>query len=80
MIRGTLIKEPVKGGPSQRRALFRMKCKIMGRLCKVIIESGSTDNIASKEAISKLNLQRIPHNSPNRVTWLNMGQHILVNE
>ena len=52
----------------------------MGQVCRVIIDSGSTDNIVSKEAVSKLKLKRISHTNPYKVTWLNKGQHVLVNE
>ena len=78
MIRRTLIKEQIKEEPSQRRALFRIRCKIMGKVCRVIIDSGSTNNIISKEAVNKLKLKRIPHANPYKVTWLNKGEHILV--
>ena len=44
------------------------------------MDSGSTDNIISEEAIQKLNLVRIPHDHPYRVTWLNKGHKVLVNE
>lgn len=80
MIRRTLIKEPVKEEPSQRRALFRIPCNILGKVCRVIIDSSSTDNIISEEAIIKLKLKRIPHTNPYKVTWLNKEQHILVGE
>ncbi|GLJ27820.1 hypothetical protein SUGI_0545990 [Cryptomeria japonica] len=80
MMRRVLIKEPVKEEPSQRRSLFRIKCKIMGKVCRVVVDSGSTDIIVSEESVSKLNLQRILHSDPYRVTSLNKGQHVLVNE
>ena len=80
MFRRVLIKEPSKEEPKQRRALFRIKCKILGKVCKVIVDSGSTDNIISEEAVQKLKLTKIPHDHPYRVTWLNKGQNVLVNE
>lgn len=68
MMRRFLIKEPIKEEPSQRRSLFRIKCKIIGKVCKVVADFGSIDNIVSKEIVSKLNQQRIPHSDPYRVT------------
>ena len=53
---------------------------MMGKVCRVIIDSGSTDNIVLEEVVSKLKLTRIPHNNPYKVMWLNKGQHVLVNE
>lgn len=80
MIKRTVLREPMKTKPSQRRALFRVNYKIQGKVCKVVIDSGSTDNIISLEAINKLNLERITLGCPYRVSWLNKGQHILINE
>lgn len=80
MIKRVLMKKPHSTKVSQRRALFRIKCKIMGKVCKVIIDSGSIDNIISEEAMSKLKLPRIQHKEPYKLTWLNNGQHVLVNE
>lgn len=80
MIKRILIKEPVKGEPKQRRSLFRVRSKIMGKVCKVIIDSGSTNNIISEEAIAKFKIPKIPHSTPYKVTCLNKEQHVLVNE
>lgn len=51
IIRRILIKEPTKDDQKQRRALFRVKCNILGKVCRVIINSRSTNNVISKEAI-----------------------------
>lgn len=53
MIKRTLLKEPVKTEVPQRKALFRVNCKIKGKVCKVVIDLGSTDNIVSLEAVNK---------------------------
>lgn len=79
IIRRFLIKELVREEPKQRRSFFKVKCKILGKVYKVIIDIG-TDNIISEEAMNKLGVPRIPHDHPYRVTWLNKGKHVLVNE
>lgn len=58
------IKDPTKDENKQRSALFRVKCKIMVKLCKVIIDSGSTNNLISEEVLEKLKLTKIPHECP----------------
>ena len=73
MIRKPLLKELVKEDTTQRRALFQVQCKVKRKLCKVIIDSGSTDNIISFEAVNKLKLERLPHSCPYKVSWLNKG-------
>ena len=68
MIKRILTKELAKGEPKKRRALFKVRCKIMGKVCKVIIDSGSTDNIILEESIAKLKIPKIPHSTPYKVT------------
>ena len=80
MLRRTLLKEPLKEDTTQRRALFRVQCKVKGKLCKVIIDLGSIDNIISLEAVNKLKLERLPHSCSYKVSWLNKGQQEVVNE
>ena len=71
MIRKVLIRQPNPSEPKKRRALFRVRCKIQGKVCKVIVDSGSTDNIISEEVAKKLKLTKLPHTNPYKVTWLN---------
>ena len=33
--------------PVQSKSLFRTMCKVQGKCCKMVIDSGSTDNIVS---------------------------------
>lgn len=80
MFNRVLIRQLVKNEPKHRRALFRVRCKILGKVFKVIVDSGSADNIISEEATKKLKLTRIPHTNPYKVTWLNHEQSVLVNE
>jgi hypothetical protein len=38
----------------QRIRLFRTACKTKDRVCKVIVDSGNTDNLVSTEMVEKL--------------------------
>lgn len=66
--------------PIQRRSLFKTKCKSQGKCCKLIVDSGITDNIVATEMVEELYLKRIKHPSPYKVSWLQKGHQILVNE
>ncbi|KAH9315271.1 hypothetical protein KI387_023898 [Taxus chinensis] len=66
--------------PPQRKNLFRTRCKSKGKCCKVVIDSGSTDNLVSVEMVEKLGLKREPHPTPYKVSWLQKGHQLLVNE
>eukprot|EP00253_Pinus_taeda_P012624 PITA_12624 len=48
----------------QRKALFRTVCKSQGKCCKVIVDSGSTDNLVAVEMVEKLGLKRLKHPTP----------------
>eukprot|EP00253_Pinus_taeda_P022668 PITA_22668 len=65
---------------TQRKALFRTICKSQGKCCKMIIDSGSTDNLVSTEMVEQLGLKRLKHPSPYRVSWLQKGHQLLVDE
>jgi hypothetical protein len=54
--------------PFQRNSLFRTACKTKDRVCKVIVDSGSTDNLVSIEMVEKLELETIA--IPYKVSWL----------
>jgi hypothetical protein len=55
---------------AQRCRLFRTTCKTKGWKCKVIVDSGSTDNLISTEMVEKLELKMTKHPSPYKVSWL----------
>ena len=71
IIRRILIREPNGEERSKTRALFRIRCKIMGKVCRIIIDSGSTKNRISEEVVEKMKLERLLHANPYKVTWLN---------
>eukprot|EP00253_Pinus_taeda_P007772 PITA_07772 len=66
--------------PSQRKTLFRTVCKVQGKCCQMIIDSGNTDNLVSTEVVEKLKLKTMRHPTPYKVSWLQKGHQLLVNE
>eukprot|EP00253_Pinus_taeda_P030161 PITA_30161 len=64
----------------QRKSLFQTVCKSHGKCCNVIIDSGSTDNLVSTEMVEKLGLKRLKHPTPYKVSWLQKGHQLLVDE
>jgi hypothetical protein len=49
---------------NQRNQLFHTRCTIGGRLCNLIIDSGSCTNVVSTELIEKLKVPTMPHPKP----------------
>ena len=56
--------------------MFRTCCKSGGKICKVIIDGGSTDNLVAEEMVQKLGLKRVRHPCPYRIGWL-QGENAL---
>ncbi|EOA23315.1 hypothetical protein CARUB_v10019144mg, partial [Capsella rubella] len=46
-------------------------CTIRGKVCRMIIDSGSFTNVISEEAVSKLALFTESHPTPYCLAWLN---------
>jgi hypothetical protein len=79
MMRKVLLKlEKKVENPTQRNSLFRTACKTKYRVCKVIVDSGSTNNLVSIEMVEKLELETDIHPSPYRVSWLQKGHQVNV--
>lgn len=49
---------------TQRKALFQTVCKLHRKCYKLIIDSGSTDNLDATEMVEKLGLKWLKHPSP----------------
>eukprot|EP00253_Pinus_taeda_P009239 PITA_09239 len=65
---------------TQRKALLRTVCKSHGKCCKLIIDSGSTDNLVATEMVETLGLKWLKHRTPYKVSWLQTGHQLLVDE
>jgi hypothetical protein len=69
------VKEVENG---QRHNLFQTRAKVEGKVCKVIIDGGSYNNLASKEMVEKLGLKLLRHPHPYHVQWLNDSREIKI--
>ena len=50
------------------------------RVCKVIIDSGSTDNLVSIKMVEQLKLKTNAHPNPYKVSWLQKGHQVMVSQ
>ena len=64
--------------PAKRKTLFRSICKVQGKCCQLVIDSGSIDNLVSTEVIEKLKLKTREYPTPYRVSWLHKGHRLIV--
>lgn len=68
MVRRQLLRASKEKETTQRRSLFKTTYKCKGKVCKAVIDSGSTDNMVSNEMVDKLKLERIHHETPYKVS------------
>ena len=66
--------------PAQRKSLFRTTCKVQGKCCKMVIDSGSTDNIVSTKMVEKMRIKKTKNPVPYKVSWLHKEHQIMVSE
>jgi hypothetical protein len=79
MMRKILLKpEREVENPVQRNSLFITAFKTNDRVCKVIVDSGSTDNLVSTKMVENLELETVAHPSPYKVLWLQKGHQVTI--
>ena len=72
MMQRTMLKVPATAKPPQRKSLFKTYCKVNNKVCKVIVNSSSSDNVASREMVDKKKKTLI-----NEQVWVefNIGEY-----
>lgn len=78
VVRRTCLAPKVLDAPSQRNTLFQYRCTINGRICNLIIDSGSCENVIAKVVVSKLNLHVQPHPTPYKLGWIQQGSNMSI--
>jgi hypothetical protein len=71
IVQHVLSAQMEKAEQNQRHTLFQTKCFIKERSCRVIIDGGSCNNLASSDMVKKLELTTQPHPHPYCIKWLN---------
>ena len=67
MMKRVLVKTE-KEELAQRKSLFKTKCKSQGKCFKMVINSGSIDNLVSTDMVEKLGLKRMKNPTPYKVS------------
>ncbi|XP_056176570.1 uncharacterized protein LOC130140664 [Syzygium oleosum] len=65
---------------SQRNNLFCTRCNISGKVCDVIIDSESCENIVSQVFVDHLQLKTEVHPSPYTIGWIHKGPELKVTQ
>jgi hypothetical protein len=61
----------VKEENGQRHNLFHTRGMIKDKLCRIIVNNGSYNNIASQELVERMGLQQRRHPNPYKMQWIN---------
>ncbi|KAD6795090.1 hypothetical protein E3N88_05986 [Mikania micrantha] len=61
-----------------RHNIFCTRCTAKGKICTIIIDGGSCDNIVATKMVEKLGLKTEPHPEPYQLTWLKKGNVVKV--
>jgi len=67
IVQRVLSAQMEKAEQNQRHTLFRTKCVVQEHSCRVIIDGGSCNNLASLEMVEKLALDTRPHPQPYNI-------------
>lgn len=78
VIQRTMLSPKEAIGDWRRNNIFKIKCTSHGRLCNLIIDGGSCENLISHEMVKKLNLKVQPHPKPYRIAWFKKGGEVKV--
>ena len=65
---------------SRATIFFHSWCTIGGKVCQLVIELGSCENVVAEEVVEKLALEIEKHPNPYRSEWLKKGNEVVVSK
>lgn len=63
-----------------RNNIFHTRCTSHGKVCDVIIDGGSCENVVAAKMVEKLQLNTEEHPQPYKLSWLRKGNEVKVNK
>ena len=55
---------------TQQKKIFKSKCTVNGKVCKLVIDSCSCENLISQNLVNHLKLQTHDHPNPYNIGWI----------
>lgn len=78
VVRRVMTTPKVQEEDWRRRNIFRTRVFCGGKVCNVILDGGSSENIVSKEVVEKLKIPIEKHHHPCKVAWFCRGNEVPV--
>ncbi|KAF8048150.1 hypothetical protein N665_2638s0001 [Sinapis alba] len=78
MLRRSCLAPHITPDNPQQNNLFHSKCTINGKVCSFIVDSGSSENVISSDAVKKLSLPEETHPTPYKLAWLQQHNDLFV--
>ncbi|CAL2249473.1 unnamed protein product [Prunus armeniaca] len=76
LVRRVITTPKVEEEDWRRHNIFRTRVLCEEKVCNVIFDGGSSENIISKEAVEKLKLPIEKHPNPYKVAWFRKGSEV----
>ncbi|PKU62169.1 RNA-directed DNA polymerase [Dendrobium catenatum] len=67
-----------KEDTDQRHRIFQTRCTVGGKVCQMIIDSGSCENVVSTTMVEKLALPTENHSKPYTLSWIQKENEVRV--
>ncbi|GJW89313.1 multiprotein-bridging factor 1a [Tanacetum coccineum] len=80
VIRRALAMDSTEDSVWLRHNIFHTRCTSHAKVCDVIIDSGSCENVVSETMVKKLSLKTKKHPRPYKLSWLQKGKSVLVDQ
>ncbi|GKC74288.1 transposon ty3-I gag-pol polyprotein, partial [Tanacetum coccineum] len=71
---------PKVSDSSQRNKIFQTKCLVKEKICSIIIDGESCENLVSKALVKAFKLPTKPHPNPYQIGWIKKGPTLKVTE